>query len=280
MPWNARRPSPRRDAPESRWRRSPRSRRDCSRSTTCARRSTAACAWNASSFLRRRAAGLGTGLPGVRRGAADADCVRWRGILVSHSARSCVWTAPAILATFRSPDGNRYAVRCYEYAGGQVEQKRRMRRARRSFLKFVGSCATLAAAGAVGLLRSAESWAASWNKTGFESRALTDALKSLGAASPVESRDIVITAPDIAENSALVPVAVASKLPNTQQISIVAEKNPFPLAATFDVANGAEGYVRTDLKMGQTSDIWAVVRADGKFYVARTEVKMTVAGCG
>jgi sulfur-oxidizing protein SoxY len=155
-----------------------------------------------------------------------------------------------------------------------------MKKVRRSFLKFAGGVATLAAAGATGLLRTAESWAASWNKAGFESKALADALKTLGATNPVESRDIVITAPDIAENSALVPVAVTSKLPNTQQISIVAEKNPFPLAATFDMANGAEGYVRTDIKMGQTSDIWAVVRADGKFYVARTEVKITVGGCG
>ena len=155
-----------------------------------------------------------------------------------------------------------------------------MKRVRRSVLKFMGSVAALAAAGAGGLLRTAESWAASWNKAGFESKALADVLKNLGAANATESRDIVITAPDIAENSALVPVAVTSKIPNTQQISIVAEKNPFPLAATFEMANGAEGYVRTDLKMGQTSDIWAVVKADGKFYVAKTEVKITVGGCG
>jgi sulfur-oxidizing protein SoxY len=155
-----------------------------------------------------------------------------------------------------------------------------MKRVRRSFLQFAGSVAALAAAGAAGLLRTAEAWAATWNKAGFESKALADVLKTLGAANPAESKDIVITAPDIAENAALVPVAVTSKLANTQQISIVAEKNPFPLAATFEVANGAEGYVRTDIKMGQTSDIWAVVKADGKFYVARTEVKITVGGCG
>ena len=155
-----------------------------------------------------------------------------------------------------------------------------MKRVRRSVLKLLGSAAALAAAGAAGLLRSAESWAANWNKAGFESKVPADVLKSLGAGSPAESKDIVITAPDIAENSTLVPVAVTSRLPNTQQISIVAEKNPFPLVATFEMSGGAEGYVRTDLKMGQTSDIWAVVKADGKFYVARTEVKITVGGCG
>jgi sulfur-oxidizing protein SoxY len=151
---------------------------------------------------------------------------------------------------------------------------------RRSLLKVAGSVAALASVGAAGLLRSAGSWAATWNKAAFESKAIAETLKGLGAGSPAESRDIVITAPDIAENGAVVPIAVTSKIPGTQQISIVAEKNPFPLAATFDVGNGGEGYVSTRIKMGQTSDVWAVVKADGKFYAAKKEVKITVGGCG
>jgi len=155
-----------------------------------------------------------------------------------------------------------------------------MNSVRRSFLRLAGSVGALAAAGAAGFLRSSGAWAAGWNKAAFESKALADTLKSLGATSPVESKDIVITAPDIAENGAVVPIAVNSRIPNTQQISIVAEKNPFPLAATFDVASGGEGYVSTRIKMGQTSDVWAVVKADGKFYAAKKEVKITVGGCG
>lgn len=151
---------------------------------------------------------------------------------------------------------------------------------RRSFLKLAGGVGALAAAAAAGVLRSGEARAATWNQAGFESKALADVLKNLGAVSPVESKDIVITAPDIAENGAVVPVAVASRIPNTQQISIVAEKNPFPLAATFDVSSGGEGYVSTRIKMGQTSNVWAVVKADGKFFTAKKEVKITVGGCG
>lgn len=151
---------------------------------------------------------------------------------------------------------------------------------RRSFLKLAGSMGALATFGAAGLLRSVETWAATWNKSGFESKAVTDVLNSLGATGASESKDIVITAPEIAENGAVVPVAVFSKIPNTQQISIVAEKNPFPLAATFEVAGGGEGYVSTRLKMGQTSDVWAVVKAGGRYYVAKKEVKITVGGCG
>jgi sulfur-oxidizing protein SoxY len=150
---------------------------------------------------------------------------------------------------------------------------------RRSFLGFACNAAALAIAAAAGLLKSGPTWAA-WNKAGFESKAFAEAMKSLGAVNPVESRDIVITAPDIAENGAVVPVAVTSRIPNTQQISIIAEKNPFPLAATFDVASGGEGYVSTRIKMGQTSDVWAVVKAGGQYFAAKKEIKITVGGCG
>jgi sulfur-oxidizing protein SoxY len=154
-----------------------------------------------------------------------------------------------------------------------------MNTVRRSFLKFAGGIGALAAAGAAGLLHTAAALAA-WNKAGFESKALADTLKNLGVSNPTESRDITITAPDIAENGAVVPVAVTSRIPDTEQISIVAEKNPFPLAATFDIGNGSEGYVSTRIKMGQTSDVWAVVKAGGKFFTAKKEVKITVGGCG
>lgn len=155
-----------------------------------------------------------------------------------------------------------------------------MNNQRRHFLKLTGRAGALAAAFATGLVSSGRALAATWNKAGFESKAMADVMKSLGATGAVESKDIIITAPDIAENGAVVPVAITSKLPNTQQISIVAEKNPFPLAATFDVSGGGEGYVSARLKMGQTSDVWAVVRADGKYFTARKEVKITVGGCG
>ena len=151
---------------------------------------------------------------------------------------------------------------------------------RRTILKCAGALGVLATGLVTGLVRSPNVVAAQWNKAGFESRAMADALKALGAGNPAESKGIVITAPDIAENGAVVPVAVTSKLPNTQQISIIAEKNPSPLLATFDLSSGSESYVSTRIKMGETSNVWAVVKADGKFFTARKEVKITVGGCG
>ena len=119
-----------------------------------------------------------------------------------------------------------------------------------------------------------------WNKAGFDAKAAADAMRSLGATGAQPSKDIILTAPDIAENGAQVPVTITSKLPNTQSISIVVDKNPFPLNSTYDFANGADSYVSTKLKMGQTSNVVAVVKADGKFFTASKEVKVTIGGCG
>lgn len=155
---------------------------------------------------------------------------------------------------------------------------------RRSFLKItgasLGTLSALTAAVAAGLLKTTQAAAAVWNKSGFESKAVTEAIKSLGASNAADSRDIVITAPDIAENGAVVPVEVTSRIPNTQSIAIIAEKNPFPLAATMEFANGAEPYAYVRIKMGQTSNVRAIVKADGKFFTAAKEVKITVGGCG
>ena len=67
---------------------------------------------------------------------------------------------------------------------------------------------------------------------GFDARTLDAALKALGGTA-TDSREIVITSPDIAENGAAVPVAVVSKLPNTQEIYILVEKNPNPAHGRF-----------------------------------------------
>jgi sulfur-oxidizing protein SoxY len=152
-----------------------------------------------------------------------------------------------------------------------------MQQQRRRFLAFTGGAGAMAL---TGMLASPRADAADWNKAAFESKVLNDTLKGLGASNAAESRDITITAPDIAENGAVVPIAITSKIPNTQSISIVAEKNPFPLAATFDVASGVEPYASVRIKLGQTSHVRAIVKADGKFFTASKEVKVTVGGCG
>jgi len=155
-----------------------------------------------------------------------------------------------------------------------------MNHLRRAILKGTGAAGTVAVAVAAGLLKPGQVLAAEWNKGGFNATTVNDALKGVGAVAPVESKDIILKVPEIAENGAVVPVDVTSKIPGTQSITILVEKNNNPLVADFELLNGAEGYVRTNVKMAQTSHIRAVVKAGGKSYYASKEVKVTLGGCG
>jgi sulfur-oxidizing protein SoxY len=131
----------------------------------------------------------------------------------------------------------------------------------------------------LGLLSPLRAFAA-WNKAAFEAKALPAALQQLGAGTPIESKDIVIKAPEIAENGAVVPIEISSSLPGVSAISVLVDKNPTPLVSTFRFADGADGFVSTRIKMGETSAVRAVVEANGKFYTATKEVKVTLGGCG
>lgn len=151
---------------------------------------------------------------------------------------------------------------------------------RRTFLKGAGAAGTVAVAVAAGLLKPTEVLAAEWNKAAFDAKGMPDALKVLNATGAADSKDITIKAPDIAENGAVVPVEVTSKIAGTSSIALMVEKNANPLTANFDLANGADGYVSTRIKMGQTSNVRVLVKAGGKSYTAVKEVKVTIGGCG
>jgi sulfur-oxidizing protein SoxY len=120
-----------------------------------------------------------------------------------------------------------------------------------------------------------------FNTAAFEAKSLADALKAFGAGAPAESKDVTLTAPDIAENGAVVPVGAATTLPNAKQLLILVEKNPNALAASFGVTPAIEANVQTRVKMGQSSNVYAVaITEDGKAFFAQKEVKVTLGGCG
>ncbi len=148
--------------------------------------------------------------------------------------------------------------------------------------EFVGMGSVLGLMAAAGLLTSEEAQAQqqAWNKAAFEAKSLDEAVKALGGSAAVPSGEVTIVAPDIAENGAVVPVGVTSKIPNTQAIYVLVEKNPNTLAAGFQIPTGTEASIATRIKMGQTSNVFGVVKADNKFYVATKEVKVTLGGCG
>jgi sulfur-oxidizing protein SoxY len=151
---------------------------------------------------------------------------------------------------------------------------------RRSILKSAGTGAVLAAALAAGLLKPVRAFAADWNKAAFEAKDAAGALKGIGAEAATDSAALKVNAPEIAENGAVVPVDVVSTIPNTTSIAIVIEKNPMPLSVQFEFANGALPEASVRLKFAQTSMVKVIARADGKFYTAQREVKVTAGGCG
>ena len=92
--------------------------------------------------------------------------------------------------------------------------------------------------------------------------------------------ELLLQAPEIAENGSVVRVAAQSSLPNTVQIAFIVEKNPNALAALFDIAAGTDANVSTNIKMGQSSHVYALAKVGDKYFYAVKEVKVTLGGCG
>ena len=122
--------------------------------------------------------------------------------------------------------------------------------------------------------------AAAWNKVAFDAHALPEVLKAIGASSVVESDKIELRAPEIAENGAIVPVEITSRIPGTESIYIIADKNSQPLVAEFDFTGAIDPFISTRIKMGETSKVRVIVKAGGKFYATTRDVKVTIGGCG
>ncbi|WP_372738045.1 thiosulfate oxidation carrier protein SoxY [Neptunomonas sp.] len=122
---------------------------------------------------------------------------------------------------------------------------------------------------------------AAWSKDAFQAKEQTAAMNALfDSATPEESAEVTLKAPDIAENGAVVPVTVVSTLSDVESMSIFIEGNPSPLAAEFIIPAGTKADVSTRVRMGKTTKVTAVVKANGKLYSAAKEVKVTIGGCG
>ena len=152
---------------------------------------------------------------------------------------------------------------------------------RREVLRTGSGVTLLTLLAAAGWLKPGDAAAQAWNKAAFETKTLDETVKALGGSAPAQSKEITfVSTPDIAENGAVVPIGVASAVAKTSAIAILIEKNPNMLAAVFEIPPGTDPSVSTRVKMGQSSNVYALVKADGKFYVASKEIKVTLGGCG
>ena len=154
-------------------------------------------------------------------------------------------------------------------------------RQRRTLLRSGAGAVIYAGLVAAGWIKPGAASAQTWNKDAFESHALADARKALGASDAAQSIDVAfVQTPEIAENGAVVPIEITSNVPGTTSIAVIADKNPFPLVAQFRFQDGAVPFVKLNIKMGETSEVRAIAQAGGKSYVATKEIKVTIGGCG
>ena len=151
---------------------------------------------------------------------------------------------------------------------------------RRDFLQAFGCTTALGGLLGMGLLKPGQALAVEFNRAAFDARTAADALRLIGAAGAEASRDILLKAPEVAENGASVPIEVISSIPGTTRLSVLVDKNPFPLALQFNFAPDAVARFQARLKMAETSRLRIVASAGGKHYTVFREVKVTIGGCG
>lgn len=152
--------------------------------------------------------------------------------------------------------------------------KSAMNSRRRTLLWFLGSALL------TGLLHPARLLAAQWNKAAFEARNVDDALKGMGIASVTDTKQIRLKVPEIAENGSIVPLEIASDVPDTQAIYIVVDKNTQPMVGCFEFTVDAVPFVATRIKMTESSRVRFIVKAGGAFLGTSRDIKVTIGGCG
>lgn len=143
----------------------------------------------------------------------------------------------------------------------------------------MGTGAALTGSFFAGILRPGILLAA-WNQHAFDAKNLHDALQVLGMNAAAQSKDIVIDAPDIADNGASVPVQITSRIPETQSIAVFVDRNPWPCIAHLVFLQEALPFIALRLRVAETSPVRVVARARGSYYVSMSEVRVAAGGCG
>jgi sulfur-oxidizing protein SoxY len=140
---------------------------------------------------------------------------------------------------------------------------------------------SLAVAGLLGATGLFPQYAHAFTRSAFDAKSVGEAVRAYGASAPAESRDVTLTAPEIAENGAVVSFVIASTLPAVKHLLLLVERNPNTLVAKFDVSDAVEANFSLRAKMAETSNVFAVaITADNKAWFTKKEVKVTLGGCG
>jgi len=155
-----------------------------------------------------------------------------------------------------------------------------MTETRRAFIKKTLSVSAYSIASTLGWLMPLKAMG-QWQAENFTPGKLDDSITRLYKGQKIaDSKDIELKIPTIAENGAVVPLTVSSRLGDVRAISIFVAKNPVPLAAHFKLSPELDAFVSARIKMAETSDVIVVAETGSGLYSARQLVKVTIGGCG
>lgn len=154
-----------------------------------------------------------------------------------------------------------------------------MEKDRRRLLKAAVASGGIALAIRSGLLvpRAAE---AAWPRQAFAAKTADGALAALFPGQQIEpSSAIDMKLPALAEDGAVVPLTIHVAMEHVDSISIIGDKNPIPLIAQFELAEGVEPYVSTRIKLAESSHVIVVAASRGKLYSNKKHVDVVIGGC-
>jgi sulfur-oxidizing protein SoxY len=130
------------------------------------------------------------------------------------------------------------------------------------------------------LLMPFQLMAAVWNKSAFSAKSNKAAEQALAISNEIETNEIEIKAPSRAENGAIVQVEINSRIPNTEAIAILVDKNPTALIGNYMFNHEALPSFVTRIKMAETSDIKVIVKSGNQYFTAKRLVTVLENGCG
>jgi sulfur-oxidizing protein SoxY len=151
---------------------------------------------------------------------------------------------------------------------------------RREFLQ-IGTALSLAFA--AGVLKPAEVFgaeSAAWDNKVFDAKTVSEAVWAMGGDVAVTSNQVLLSGPEMVGSGFVVPLSMESKIPNTDLMMVVVHKNPSPVTAAFRIPPDTDPMINTRIKMGETSTIYGIARAEGKYYVGSTMIKVRAGGGG
>jgi sulfur-oxidizing protein SoxY len=110
--------------------------------------------------------------------------------------------------------------------------------------------------------------------------------KLFGDKTMAEGR-ITLDVPHIAENGLVVPMNIDVQSPMTAEdyvktVHVLADGNPRPHVITYHFTPEAgRAAASTRIRLAKTQNVIAVAEmSDGSLYMAKSEVKVTIGGCG